>query len=125
MRQVKSNSIVLVREVDEGIFQLLGMGAGQPNRLISTRLAIDKASENLTMEYDGENIIAYLDQEFRNAILVSDAFFPFPDNVVTASQAGIKTIVQPGGSMRDKKVIKACDDLDIAMVFTGLRHFKH
>ncbi|NQT64974.1 MAG: bifunctional phosphoribosylaminoimidazolecarboxamide formyltransferase/IMP cyclohydrolase PurH, partial [FCB group bacterium] len=54
-----------------------------------------------------------------------DAFFPFPDNVITAAQAGIKTIVQPGGSMRDKKVIKACDDLDIAMVFTGIRHFKH
>jgi len=125
MRQVKSNSIVLVREADEGVFQLLGMGAGQPNRLISTRLAIDKASENLTMEYDGDDIIGYFDQEFGNAILVSDAFFPFPDNVVTASQAGIKTIVQPGGSMRDKKVIKACDDLEIAMVFTGLRHFKH
>lgn len=125
MRQVKSNSIVLVRELNEGVFQLLGMGAGQPNRLISTRLAIDKASENLTMEFEGENIIAYLDQNFGKAILVSDAFFPFPDNVVTASQAGIKTIVQPGGSMRDKKVIKACDDLDIAMIFTGLRHFKH
>ncbi len=125
MRQVKSNSIVLVREVDEGVFQLLGMGAGQPNRLISTRLAIDKASENLTIEYEGEDILGYFDQEFGNAIMVSDAFFPFPDNVVTASQAGIKTIVQPGGSMRDKKVIKACDDLEIAMVFTGLRHFKH
>jgi len=125
MKQVKSNSIVLVREVNEGIFQLLGMGAGQPNRLISTKLAIEKATENLTFEYDGEDILGYFDQEFANAILVSDAFFPFPDNVVTASQAGIKTIVQPGGSMRDKKVIRACNDLDIAMVFTGLRHFKH
>ncbi|MEA2095822.1 MAG: bifunctional phosphoribosylaminoimidazolecarboxamide formyltransferase/IMP cyclohydrolase [Candidatus Cloacimonadota bacterium] len=125
MKQVKSNSIVLVREVDEGIFQLLGMGAGQPNRLISTRLAIEKATENLTFEYDGEDILSYFDQEFGKAILVSDAFFPFPDNVVTASQAGIKTIVQPGGSIRDKKVIKACNDLDIAMVFTGIRHFKH
>ena len=125
MRQVKSNSIVLVREVDEGVFQLLGMGAGQPNRLISTKLAIEKASENLTFEYEGDDILAYFDQEFGNAILVSDAFFPFPDNVVTASQAGIKTIVQPGGSMRDKKVIRACNDLDIAMVFTGIRHFKH
>ncbi len=93
--------------------------------MISTRLAIDKASENLTLEYDGEDILTYFNQEFGNAILVSDAFFPFPDNVVTASQVGIKTIVQPGGSMRDKKVIKACDDLGIAMVFTGLRHFKH
>jgi len=125
MRQVKSNSIVLVREMGDGTFQLLGMGAGQPNRLISTRLAIEKATENLTMEFEGDDIKAYFDQEFSRAILVSDAFFPFPDNVITAAQAGIKTIVQPGGSMRDKKVIKACDDLDIAMVFTGVRHFKH
>ena len=125
MKQVKSNSIVLVRELENGVFQLLGMGAGQPNRIISTKLAIEKATENLTREFEGEDIISYFDQEFGKAILVSDAFFPFPDNVVTASQAGIKTIVQPGGSMRDKKVIRACNDLDIAMVFTGIRHFKH
>ncbi len=125
MRQVKSNSIVLVREVEDGSNQLLGMGAGQPNRIISTRLAIEKATENLTMEFEGEDIISYFDQEFGKAILVSDAFFPFPDNVVTASQAGIKTIVQPGGSMRDKKVIRACNELGISMVFTGIRHFKH
>jgi len=125
MRQVKSNSIVLIREMDDGSYQLLGMGAGQPNRLISTRLAIEKATENLTIEYEGDDIISYLDQEFGKAILVSDAFFPFPDNVVVASQVGIKTIVQPGGSMRDKKVIRACNDLDIVMVFTGIRHFKH
>ena len=125
MRQVKSNSIVLVREVEDDVFQLIGMGAGQPNRLISTRLAIEKATENLTMEYGGVDVMSYFDQEFGRAILVSDAFFPFPDNVVVASQAGIKTIVQPGGSMRDKKVIRACNDLGIAMVFTGIRHFKH
>ncbi|MCK5052421.1 MAG: bifunctional phosphoribosylaminoimidazolecarboxamide formyltransferase/IMP cyclohydrolase [Candidatus Cloacimonetes bacterium] len=125
MRQVKSNSIVLVREMKDGSNQLLGMGAGQPNRLISTRLAIEKATENLTMEYDGEDITSYYSKEFGKAILVSDAFFPFPDNVVVASQVGIKTIVQPGGSMRDKKVIGACNELDIAMVFTGIRHFKH
>ncbi|MDO9578531.1 MAG: bifunctional phosphoribosylaminoimidazolecarboxamide formyltransferase/IMP cyclohydrolase [Candidatus Cloacimonadales bacterium] len=125
MRQVKSNSIVLVREMADDAFQLLGMGAGQPNRLISTRLAIEKATENLTLEFEGEDIFSYYDQEFGKAILVSDAFFPFPDNVVTASQARISTIVQPGGSMRDKQVIKACDDLDIAMIFTGTRHFKH
>jgi phosphoribosylaminoimidazolecarboxamide formyltransferase/IMP cyclohydrolase len=124
MRQVKSNSIVLVREID-GAFQLLGMGAGQPNRLISTRLAIDKASENLTMEYEGNEVMSYFDEQFGKAILVSDAFFPFPDNVVKASQVGIKTIIQPGGSMRDKLVIKACDDLDMTMIFTVLRHFKH
>ena len=124
MRQVKSNSIVIVREIDRA-FQLLGMGAGQPNRLISTKLAIEKAAENLTFEYKGEDINDYYNQEFGKSILVSDAFFPFPDNVVTAAQAGIKTIVQPGGSMRDKQVIKACDELDVVMIFTGIRHFKH
>ncbi len=77
------------------------------------------------MEYDGEDILTYFNQEFGNAILVSDAFFPFPDNVVTASQAGIKTIVQPGGSMRDDEVIAAADEAGLAMVFTGMRHFRH
>lgn len=125
MRQVKSNSIVLVREIEDGTFQLLGIGAGQPNRLISTRLAIEKATENLTLEFNGDDILSYYNEQFAKTVLMSDAFFPFPDNIVTASQAGIKTIVQPGGSIRDKKVIKACNDLDIAMIFTGIRHFKH
>jgi phosphoribosylaminoimidazolecarboxamide formyltransferase/IMP cyclohydrolase len=125
MRQVKSNSIVLVRELDGGAFQLLGMGAGQPNRLISTSLAIAKATENLTNEFEGEDVIKYYDEQFGKAVLVSDAFFPFPDNVVKAAQAGIRTIVQPGGSIKDKKVIKACNQLEVAMIFTGTRHFKH
>jgi phosphoribosylaminoimidazolecarboxamide formyltransferase / IMP cyclohydrolase len=125
MRQVKSNSIVIVREATKGNFQLLGMGAGQPNRLISTSLAIAKATENLTNEFEGEDIIKYYDEQFGKAILVSDAFFPFPDNVVKAAQAGIRTIVQPGGSIKDKKVIAACNKLDVAMIFTGIRHFKH
>ncbi|MCF7858690.1 MAG: bifunctional phosphoribosylaminoimidazolecarboxamide formyltransferase/IMP cyclohydrolase [Candidatus Cloacimonetes bacterium] len=125
VKQIKSNSIVIVRELADEVYQLLGMGAGQPNRLISIRLAIEKAHNNLTMEYGGDDILQYYNEQFGRAILVSDAFFPFPDNVVSASQAGIKTIIQPGGSLRDKKVIKACNDLDMAMAFTGLRHFNH
>lgn len=124
LKQIKSNSIAIVRETN-GSFQLLGMGAGQPNRVNSTKLAIGKATENLALEYSGNDVYSYYDEQFGKAIMLSDAFFPFPDNIVTASQAGIKTIVQPGGSIRDKEVIKTCDKLDVAMIFTGIRHFKH
>ena len=125
MRQVKSNSIIIVRELSDKNYQLLGMGAGQPNRLVSTKLAIDKAMENLTNEYKGDDLHDYLKEELGKSILISDAFFPFADNVELAAEAGIKTIIQPGGSIRDKKVIKKCNELGVAMIFTGLRHFKH
>lgn len=125
MRQIKSNSIVIVRELEDKTFQLLGMGAGQPNRVISTKLAIAKAIENLTNEYDGEDLEEYIKEQFAKAILISDAFFPFPDNVENAHSAGIKIIIQPGGSIKDKKVIRRCNELGVAMVFTGTRHFKH
>ncbi|MBC8415848.1 MAG: bifunctional phosphoribosylaminoimidazolecarboxamide formyltransferase/IMP cyclohydrolase PurH, partial [Candidatus Cloacimonetes bacterium] len=125
MRQVKSNSIIIVRELSDKNYQLLGMGAGQPNRLVSTKVAIEKAKENLSNEYKGNDLEGYYRQEFSKAILVSDAFFPFADNVELAAEAGIKNIVQPGGSIRDKKVITKCNELGVAMIFTGLRHFKH
>ncbi len=125
MRQVKSNSIIIVRELSDKTYQLLGMGAGQPNRLVSTKLAIDKARENLTNEYQGDDLQDYIEEELGKAVLVSDAFFPFADNVELAAESGIKTIIQPGGSIRDKKVIKKCNELGVAMVFTGIRHFKH
>lgn len=123
---IKSNSIVVVREID-GNFQMLGMGAGQPNRLISTKLALDKAKENLLRRYTGHinDVVAYLEDAFSHCILLSDAFFPFEDNVELAATYGIKTIVQPGGSIRDKHVVAKCEELGIAMVMTGLRHFKH
>jgi len=101
------------------------MGAGQPNRLISTKLAIEKAKENFANEYNGENLEEYFKMQFAECFLISDAFFPFADNVEIAAESGIKTIVQPGGSMRDKSVIRKCNELEIAMIFTGLRHFKH
>lgn len=123
---IKSNSIVLVREVNH-CFQMLGMGAGQPNRLISTKLALEKATENLLRSYTGaiEEADNYIKQQIGQCILLSDAFFPFEDNVELASLYGVKTIVQPGGSIRDKHVIAKCNELGIAMILTGLRHFKH
>jgi phosphoribosylaminoimidazolecarboxamide formyltransferase/IMP cyclohydrolase len=124
IKTIKSNSIAVVR-FKEGYAQLLGMGAGQPNRLIATKLAIEKCRENLKNEYTGDDFEAYVAQELGNAWLISDAFFPFADNVELAAAAGVRKIVQPGGSIRDKSVIAACDELGVAMVFTGIRHFKH
>ncbi|MDY0094471.1 MAG: bifunctional phosphoribosylaminoimidazolecarboxamide formyltransferase/IMP cyclohydrolase [Candidatus Vecturithrix sp.] len=123
---IKSNAILLVREKD-GFYQLLGMGAGQPNRLISTKLAIEKSRETLSHEYTGDpdQLETYIKEEIGKAILVSDAFFPFPDNVELAAEQGVKIISQPGGSLRDDRVLAACNRLGVAMIFTGLRHFKH
>lgn len=88
--------------------RLLGVGAGQMNRVQSVRLAIEQAGELAN-----------------GACLASDAFFPFPDSIMTASQAGIAAIIQPGGSKKDADVIAAANELGIALVLTGTRHFKH
>ncbi len=122
VRQLKSNAIAVVREKD-GDFQLLGMGCGQPNRVNATHLALERCVQNLQSECNGAE--ECIRRELANALLISDAFFPFPDNVELAAQYGIKTIVQPGGSIRDKSVIGRCDELGLAMLFTGIRHFKH
>lgn len=126
IKTIKSNSIAVVRFKD-GYAQLLGMGAGQPNRLIATKLSIEKSRENLRNEFEGnaDAFEAYVAEQLANAWLISDAFFPFADNVEIAAAAGIRKIVQPGGSIRDKSVIAACDELGVSMVFTGIRHFKH
>jgi len=102
-KHVKSNAIVLA-----GDQTLLGMGAGQPNRVTSIHLAIRAAGEQAA-----------------NSVLASDAMFPFPDNVEAAAAGGIGAIVQPGGSIRDAEIIEAANQLSIPMVFTGIRHFKH
>jgi len=127
VRQIKSNTIVIVRAVDERTFQLLGMGAGQPNRVVSAKLALDRAASNLRDEYLGAptGVEQYVRDQLGAAILVSDAFFPFPDTVELAANAGVKTVFQPGGSVRDEAVIHRANDLGIAMVMTGVRHFKH
>ena len=102
-KHIKSNAIVFAKDR-----ALVGMGAGQPNRVVSVhlsqRIAGDKA---------------------KGAVLSSDAFFPFPDNIELAAEAGITAIAQPGGSVRDEEVIDAADKAGLAMVFTGVRHFRH
>lgn len=103
VKHVKSNAIVLVKNK-----QTVGIGPGQPNRITSTKIAI----ENAGSEADG-------------SVLASDAFFPFSDCVEEAAAAGIKAIIQPGGSMRDEESINACNKYGIPMIFTGVRHFKH
>jgi len=103
VKHTKSNAIVLVKGR-----KVVGVGAGQMNRVEAGRIAVRHAGE-----------------EAKGAVLASDAFFPFADNVENAAQAGIVAIVQPGGSKKDEEVIAAADAAGIAMVFTGKRHFKH
>ncbi len=127
VRQLKSNAIAVVRQNANGDFQLLGMGTGQPNRLNSTQLAMERCKQNLKNEFSGpdDEFDKYLKNQMAKAVLVSDAFFPFADNIDIAGSCGIKIIIQPGGSIRDKSVVQRCNELGIAMVFTGIRHFKH
>lgn len=130
-KHVKSNAIVIVHEYTAGCYMLLGMGAGQPNRVDSLRkLAVPRAEENIArMATDvsayGTSPIAFRDKIMGDCVLVSDAFFPFADNIDSAAEAGIRYIVQPGGSKKDEEVVSACDKYGIAMAFTGMRHFKH
>ena len=106
-RFVKSNAIVLVNNKST-----IGIGAGQPSRLDSCKIASNKANE-------------FVPEKLSNSVAASDAFFPFPDGVEELIESGVKAIIQPGGSINDKKVIKAADDAGITMAFTGTRHFKH
>jgi phosphoribosylaminoimidazolecarboxamide formyltransferase/IMP cyclohydrolase len=105
-KHVKSNAIVIAKDQ-----ATIGIGAGQMSRVDSVRIACWKAAE------------AKLST--RGAVLASDAFFPFDDNVHNAAKAGIVALIQPGGSIRDNEVIKAADSHNMAMVFTGIRHFRH
>jgi phosphoribosylaminoimidazolecarboxamide formyltransferase/IMP cyclohydrolase len=129
-KHTKSNAIVLCRSFRSGYFQVIGMGAGQPNRVDSLRkLAVTKAMENLQIEYDAlqpkQSWEDFVQSSFSEMVLASDAFFPFDDTVRVAADAGIRFIVQPGGSKRDEDSIRACNELGVAMAFTGLRHFRH
>lgn len=126
IKNIKSNAIAVVGQ-KQGKLYLMGMGAGQPNRLISTELALRKAKTFLKAEFEGDSTTfdQYYQMEISKAILISDAFFPFADNVEMAAAAGIKTIVQPGGSIRDKSVIDKCNELQVNLILTGTRHFKH
>ena len=106
-KYVKSNAIVVVKDSST-----IGIGAGQQNRLDSCKIATQKAKR-----FQPRNLI--------NSIAASDAFFPFADGIKTLINAGVKTIVQPGGSIRDKEVIEAANKAKIKMIFTGIRHFNH
>jgi phosphoribosylaminoimidazolecarboxamide formyltransferase / IMP cyclohydrolase len=105
-KYVKSNAIVYARDC-----QTIGVGAGQMSRVYSARIAGIKAQD--------ESL------EIHGAVMASDAFFPFRDGIDAAAQAGIRAVIQPGGSINDGEVIAAADEHDIAMIFTGMRHFKH
>ncbi len=106
VKHLKSNAIALVKDR-----QLIGMGCGQPSRVDALRQAIAKAQ---AFGFD-----------LNGAVMASDAFFPFPDCVQIAHEAGITAVIQPGGSMKDQDSINACNELGMAMVMTGVRHFRH
>lgn len=106
VKHVKSNAIVYAKNR-----QTLGIGTGQTSRVDSSEIAVQKAGkENLSLE---------------NCVIASDAFFPFPDGIETAADAGAIAVIQPGGSIRDDQVIETANKNNMAMIFTGMRHFKH
>jgi phosphoribosylaminoimidazolecarboxamide formyltransferase/IMP cyclohydrolase len=113
---VKSNAIVVVKNQ-----AAIGIGGGQTSRIWAAEQALERANLNIKAAKE----VSDLNDGKPAAVLASDAFFPFVDVVEAAARAGIRSIIQPGGSIRDKESIEACDRLGIAMVFTGIRHFKH
>ncbi|HPP66491.1 MAG TPA: bifunctional phosphoribosylaminoimidazolecarboxamide formyltransferase/IMP cyclohydrolase [bacterium] len=106
-KHVKSNAIVLGTTN-----RIVGIGAGQMSRYDSSRVAVMKMNDNVK-------------EKISPLVMASDAFFPFPDSIEVAAKAGVTAIIQPGGSVKDPEVIQACDSNNIAMVFTGMRHFRH
>jgi phosphoribosylaminoimidazolecarboxamide formyltransferase/IMP cyclohydrolase len=106
VKQTKSNTIVLTKNQ-----QLLASGTGQTSRVDALVQAIEKANK--------------FGFDLKGAVMASDAFFPFPDCVELADKSGISAVVQPGGSIKDDLSVQYCNENDVAMVFTGVRHFKH
>ena len=106
VKHLKSNAILYC-----GADRTLGVGAGQMSRVDSSRIAVWKAGE--------------AGLSLRGSVVCSDAFFPFADGLVAAAEAGATAAIQPGGSVRDAEVIQAADERGVAMVFTGVRHFRH
>ena len=104
---IKSNAVVLVNNQST-----IGIGSGQPSRLDSCKIASEKAKQ-------------FLPEKLVNSVAASDAFFPFQDGIQKLVKAGVKAIIQPGGSINDKKIIQASNNAGIVMAFTGTRHFKH
>jgi phosphoribosylaminoimidazolecarboxamide formyltransferase/IMP cyclohydrolase len=106
VKHVKSNAIVYVKAD-----RTLGVGAGQMSRIDASRIAIWKAKE--------------AGLSLKGSAVASDAFFPFPDGLIAAAEAGATCAIQPGGSVRDEEVIAAANERNMAMIFTGIRHFRH
>ena len=106
VKHVKSNAIVFV-----AADRTLGIGAGQMSRVDASRIAVWKANE--------------AGLSLKGSVVCSDAFFPFPDGLIAAAEAGATAAIQPGGSMRDTEVISAADERSVAMAFTAVRHFRH
>ena len=106
-KYVKSNAIVLCNN-----FSTIGIGAGQPSRFDSCKIAIQKAKK-------------FQPQKIKNSIAASDAFFPFTDGVEALIKAGVKIIIQPGGSIKDQEVINCANKGKVKMLFTDIRHFNH
>lgn len=129
-KYTKSNAVVIAREYEKGFYQILSIGAGQPNRVDSIRkLGVTKAMENLEILFEREkpdiskgNFIKGILSE---CVLASDAFFPFDDSIIHSADNNIRYIVSPGGSIRDKEVIATANRLGVSLVFTGMRHFLH
>ena len=112
-KHVKSNAIVFAKDG-----ATIGIGAGQPSRVDSSKIAVAKAANM-------QQAAGLAQSPVKGAVMASDAFFPFADGLEVGIDAGITAVIQPGGSRRDKEVIAAADKAGIAMVFTGLRHFRH
>ncbi|PWE29419.1 bifunctional phosphoribosylaminoimidazolecarboxamide formyltransferase/inosine monophosphate cyclohydrolase [Maritimibacter sp. 55A14] len=112
-KHVKSNAIVYARGG-----ATVGVGAGQMSRVDSTRIAARKSA-------DMAEVLGLEDPTTKGSVVASDAFFPFPDGLLAAAEAGATAVIQPGGSMRDADVIAGADEAGLAMVFTGMRHFRH
>jgi len=105
-KYVKSNAIVYAKDL-----MTIGVGAGQMSRVVSAKIAGMKATEE-GLQVEG-------------SVMASDAFFPFRDGIDAAAEAGISAVIQPGGSMRDQEVVDAANEHGMAMMFTGMRHFRH
>jgi len=112
-KHVKSNAIIYVKDG-----ATVGIGAGQMSRVDSSRIAARKA-------VDAAEAAGWDQPKTIGSVVASDAFFPFADGLLSAAEAGATAVIQPGGSMRDDEVIKAADEAGLAMVFTGMRHFRH
>jgi phosphoribosylaminoimidazolecarboxamide formyltransferase/IMP cyclohydrolase len=112
-KHVKSNAIVYAKEG-----ATVGIGAGQMSRVDSARIAALKSIDAAKAAGEAEPLA-------KGSVVASDAFFPFADGLLAAAEAGATAVIQPGGSLRDDEVIKAADEKNLAMVFTGIRHFRH